>query len=395
MLAHDHFADTNKSEFVKLAHAYGDLFPDFLKEASEDIFERQHIDARLYADTSRQQFPCDTKLNTYLSALYYQEKRASFQPKDRDLIDKRLSGFVNHFGIKEAVAALTARRNALTKTASVTELPDDCYAYIRTDAGVKERRMRIASAPEVKEAAAYLEAHRDNFDFADRHKIAKRILQKAASLGAVVGNREFLEKQAGMGIPNPERLQAMLKQRSRHMEALPELKVAFDAMAMEVVTAPKAALQPASLIKMAETVALADQLTGHTARYRDGFARPEDIIFEETYSKIAAEGAALVTLTTGRTYEKKAMLRAPKEELAALFGPSFVEAISDGGSFDQEKFAELAATLPSDDAARLEGLLSDAGVAPLFHEKAANHNGKLPAEVMVELARQYAATLPT
>lgn len=382
----DHTADANKSEFVKFAHVYGDLFPDFLKEASEDVFVPQPLEARLYADTDNQQFPCDSKVNTYLSALYYQEKRALFNPQERARIDRRLSGFANHFGIKEAVAALVQRQGEMSKTAAVVR-PDSDYAYLNKDKG--ERRMLISTPLEVQKAAQYLETHRDQFSFEDRHKTATRIMRKAAEFGAHLTNREFIEKQAGMGLPNPERVWSMLKQRSQHLGAHPPLQQAFDKMAEEIKTSPRTALQPDALVKLAHTIDLADTLTGHAAQYKNGYARPEDILFEQTYTKIAEDSRALTTLTTGRTYEKKAFLRVPLSDVGALFGEDFAAQVSTNGQLDIEKFAELAETLPSGDAVQLEGIFSTAGVTPLFHEKAAGQANRPPAEYLAELARSY------
>src|SRR4051812_16296814 len=82
---HDHVADKNGVELIRLAKQYE--FPTFVKQANLDqTLNPGKLPASIYADPrpGREQFPCDTAASTWLSTLYFTEKRAEFHPKDAD-----------------------------------------------------------------------------------------------------------------------------------------------------------------------------------------------------------------------------------------------------------------------------------------------------------------------
>src|SRR6516165_5832337 len=94
----DHIADTAGQELYRLSQLYE--FPDFVKKANmEVVFNKTPVSVHLYADPINKQFPCDTAVNTWLSALYFAEKRAEYHPKDQTRIEHRLSHYTDYWKI--------------------------------------------------------------------------------------------------------------------------------------------------------------------------------------------------------------------------------------------------------------------------------------------------------
>lgn len=385
----DHVADvaTGGVELRRLANLYS--FPDFVKSAGQDNLQpngRQPI--TVYADPVRRQFPCHTKASTWLSFLFYKEKRAEFHPKDRVEIDKRFDGFRNYWKIATAFKAIDDRWNELHKTAE-EQLPDSAFAYVWAgDNGTKDRRLPLRTAAEVKAAAEYLHQYRDNFAFPDRQRMATKILAKAASFGAMIHDRvDFLEQQAGRGVCDPSEVVAMLRERALLVpdtvvksaeddESAVTLRGHFNKMAETVATLPRQALQPGMLLKLAETIDQLDRNHNFVSRYERGLVRPEEVLFKATFTKTAKDLHSLVTTTSGKVYEKTALSKLSAADLQALFGSEFLSSVTTPlGDIDTEKMAEQAAALPRPDAELLDNLLSDQGITPLMRKAASAGHG--------------------
>lgn len=401
----DHVADVAHRggvELVRLARLYP--FPDFVKQAGQENSLRvpPGTPVTACADPVNRQFWCHTKAACWLSHLFYSEKRAEFHPKDRERIEERLAKYAANWGIKAACDALAARRAELTKAADA-DLPDSAYAHVWVDRdGRKVRQYPLRSAMEVKAAAEWVEQYRDRLPFPTRHAMAKKILEKAAQYGAGVGpHREFLEKQAGMGVCDPAAVVAMIEKRAYLVPA--DAGVTFDdqqrptdglrqrflKMAATVKALPRKALQPDMLVKLAATVDQLDRLCGLTGAYSDAVPRPEDVIFGATFGKAAAELVSHVATTTGKYYEKAALKKVAAADLRALFGDEFVERVQTPlGDVDEEKMAEEVSTLPRPDAQLLDGLLSEQGISPVMH-KAADARHGLTAAAMEAIAAHY------
>lgn len=403
----DHVFDAANGgrELHRLTKLY-DL-PDFVKTSNfnDDAVLPAGAVAGLCADPQHNQFPCHTKAATYWSHLFFLEKQAEFHPKDRAKIAERLGQFANQYpSIKSALDGIRKRHAELYKDAEAS-LPDSAFAYVWLDdaTGDKTRKLPIRSTEEVKAAAEYLEKYRDAFPFSDRQKIATRILEKAAAYGAAIGNEmPFLERQVGRGVCEPDEVVREIEKRAELIPA--KLGVTYDhdqkpqgglrdqfyKMAQSVKDSPRIALQPQMLLKLAETLDKLDQDLDLRGRYGRGLSRPEDVIFKETFAKLASDVHQHVATTTGTLYEKTAFGRLPLSDLEALFGTEFANRVDNGlGDVDVEKMAEEVATLPRPDAQLLDTLLSDNGIAPVMRKAAASRTG-LPTEHMERLAAMYA-----
>lgn len=401
----DHIADVSKNggvELYRLAGLYN--FPDFVKQASPDTSLQVPAGTSVTncADPVRKQFWCHTKAACWLSHLFYQEKKAEFHPKDRTQIEKRLAEYAGFHKIKAACDAIATRWAELHKTAEA-QLPDSSYAYVWTgDNGTKERRLPLRTAMEVKAAAEYVQQYRDNFPYAVRSRMCTKILEKAASLGAGIGQHaEFLEKQVGRGVCDPKEVVEMIEKRAALVprdagvtfdeDGKPQggLRQHFFKMAATIKTTPRQALHPDMLVKLAETMDTLDRNLGLVGKYGPDLPRPEDVLFKSTFGKVAAELSQHVPTSTGKYYEKAAFRRLPLADVEALFGSDFAAQVRNPlGEVDTEKMAEQVATLPRPDAQLLDNLLSDNGIIPTMHKAAAAKQG-MNAAAMEAIAATY------
>jgi hypothetical protein len=359
----------SRVELVKLARQYE--FPKFVKEANLDItMAPTQIAVTAYADPVRRKFACHTPAATWLSSVYFHEKAAEYHSKDRERIQSRLEKFADYFAIRSAYDAVVKRAAELRGS---NELPDSSYAYVwsPSNGGPKERYYPLDTPPNIKAAAEWLERERDAIPFHDRNVIANKILEKAASKGAALGEdlTEFVEKQAGRGIPDPPELYEMLERRAalarnaQHREAITKL-------AASVKSTPRVALQPRELIKLATTVDMIDHAIGLKGKYTALLPRPEEVIFKVSFTKAASDHATLCPLQSGSVFSKEQFGKLARSDVEGLFGSEFAAEVCTGLDVDPEKFAEVASTLPLPDATLLEALLSESGQHAQMHKGA-------------------------
>lgn len=381
----DPTADKAKTELTKIASRYD--FPGFVRNADLDAtMDPGQIAVTAYADPTQKKYACHTAAATWLSAAYFHEKSAEYHPKQRERICERFERFADYFGIRPEYDKLVKRAEALR---GADTLPDSSYAYVwQSKDGVKERYYPMTNTLGVKVAAEWLRDNQDRIPFSDRNVIGNKIVEKAARYGAALGESltDFVEKQAGRGIPDPDELYAMLERRAmlaktqQHREAIAKL-------ASAVKAAPRLTLQQNELVKLAATIDMVDYAIGLKGKYTETLPRPEDVIFKVTYTKAAADHGRLCALTTGNVYEKDQFSKLAREDVINLFGNDFADEVCTGLDVDPEKIAGLAHTLPRPDAELLEQLLSESGQQPQLNKSAAYE--PLDEKVLEELAASY------
>jgi len=384
----DHVADASGAELFQLAQRYE--FPDFVKQADMDqTFRPVQLAVTAYADPVRQQFPCHSAAATWLSALYFTEKAAEFHPKDQTRIWHRLNHYVDYWRINGDVLLMRAK-HAAYKKARDSALPDTSYAWVHVDpqTGHKDRHLRLTNAAEIKAAAEYLQDYRDTFSFKTRHGMARRILEKAGRYGAALPNREFLEKQAGMGVCDPAQVVAMLRDRA-HLAKDAGLCDMLVKLAETVAQQPRQALHPSLLAELAATVDTVDQKLGIHGHYSRDVPRPEDVIFAATLTKAASDLAEHCALTSGKVYKKADFARLELSAVESLFGTDFANQVKRGvDNVDAEKMAELVTTLPLPDAELFDRLMADCGLRPQLVKAASARRGFAEAD-WAALAQTY------
>jgi hypothetical protein len=364
----DSAADKNKSELIKLAHRYD--FPQFVRTADLDqTMHPNNVAVTVYADPVNKKYACHSAAATWLSAAYFHEKAAEYHPKDQVRISERFSRFADYFGIRPAYDEIVKRAEMLRGS---DQLPDSSYAYVwQSDDGNKERYYPLTNTMQVKAAAEWLFENRDKIPFADRNVISNKILEKAAKFGAGMGDAltDFIEKQAGRGIPDPADLYQMLDQRAV-LAKTKEHRDAITKLASTVRSTPRVALQPNDLVKLAAVVDLIDHNIGLKGKYTEIIQRPEDVIFKVTYTKAASDHSKLCALQTGNVYEKDQFSKLAREDVVSLFGEDFANEVCTGLEVNPEKLAEMAHTLPRPDAELLEQLLTEIGQRPQLSKSA-------------------------
>lgn len=359
----------SRVELVKLARQYD--FPKFVKEADLDTtMAPKQIAITAYADPVRHKFACHTAAATWLSAMYFHEKSAEYHVKDRERIQSRFEQFADYHSIRPAYDAVVKRAAELRGS---NDLPDSGYAYVWSpkDGGAKERYYPLDTTSNIKAAAEWLHKERDAIPFHDRNVIANKILTKAASKGAALGEdlTDFVEKQAGRGIPDPPELYEMLDRRAKLAKS-EQHRTAITKLAEAVKSTPRVALQPNELVKLATTVDMIDHAIGLKGKYTNILPRPEDVIFKVSFTKAAADHSTLCALQTGSVFSKEQLSKLAREDVESLFGSDLANDVCVGLEVDAEKFAEVASTLPRPDALLLEALMSESGQHPQMNKDA-------------------------
>lgn len=386
----DHVADKNGVEFARLARLYD--IPDFVKKADfQKTFSDKPVAKQHYADPLHNQFPCDTRARTFLSCVYFTEKRAEFKDKEAQRIQNCLDRYIEYWGIKKAVDDFLVKHNEYNKEAQA-KLPDSCFAYVWVDqdTGHKERRLSLRNANEVKVAADWLVAHHTKMAFEDAHVIASKILEKAADYGAnVTMHMEFLEKKAGRGVCDPRKVVSAIKTRALLCKKAQD-RAQILKLADYVEGTPRKAMGPGMLVELAKTLDVIDRAQNLTSKYGSDLDRPEDVVFEATFTKAASELSGLVATTSGKVYKKDQLAKIGLDTLRDVFGDEFASEVKSGSSVDLEKLAEVVHTLPRPDAETFDKLMSQHGVAPTMKKSASVRQGFSKSD-FERMAADYAA----
>lgn len=369
----DQVGDTNLTDLHRYNKLYG--LPDFVKRADTNaVYTPPKDTPALYADVRQpRQFPLHTKAATYVSLLYFLEKQSEINSKVRPMIEERINRAVDYWGIKNAAAELRARVAAANKQA---EYPDSAYAIVlATTTGQKDRRYPMRNALETKVAAAwfnqYLPQIREEFPFADRKKIATKILEKAAAFGAALPAEhiELLEAQAGRGICSPTKTAKAIRDRVKVAHRVQkEVAAGMLKLADTVEHKPKAFLDPASASDLASTLDQFDRTHGLLNKYSAAIPAPEAVVFEATYTKLSALRDSACRTVTGSVYSTDDFEKISLTDISGLFGDELAKEVANGLKVDVVKLAEIISTLPRSEAEMFDDLAADRGLTPLAKE---------------------------
>ena len=388
----DHVKDQNGVEMRRLFEQYQDVIPNFVKQANfSNCMSEHRRPATVYADQSRSLFPCDNAASTFLSYMYYFDKRADYESKEQQRIESRLTHYAKYWGIGGAINTFLDHHNEVVKQAD-DRLDDSNYGYVWVDEdGAKNRLFRLTTTMEVKEAADAVFRLVDQMPFSDRHTAATRILSKAAALGAKIPDDqlEFLERSAGRGIADLDRVIGMLNNRAK-LAKDESLRESMKKMATTLQGAPEFCRDPATMIKVAETVYMFDSsISLRPDTYSPAVPRPEDVLFEVTFSKTAKELSSRVATTSGTVYTKEALARVKIADIQSLFGEDIANEVkSTSGTVDPEKMATVLPTLPRPDAEMFDKLMSSNKLPPDMRKAASSKVG-FTKDQLRSLASQF------
>lgn len=385
----DHTHDVSGRETHRLTSLYP--LPDFVKNASH---ERLHGDGSLqrhmYADPVNKLYPCHTGPATYVSAMFYADKKASFNDVQRGAIEDKLRASAAYFGISGLVDQLWDKM-AADASHDLSALPDGDFAIVWADeAGNKDRHWPLRNATEVKFAAAHFAKHRDEFAFEDRHTIATKILEKAAAYDVDVSSEadDSLHLAAGQGACAAKVASDMLRTRAALVARLsPENAAGMLKLAEVVDSNPEAAREQETRLKLAAAVDEFDRANNLCGLYGEGgLSRPEEVLFAIT-EKVANEFMkAHVETTTGNVYNLDDLEKVAVDDYRSWLGDEFADAVSAGGVYlDRDKLAAIVPTLDRGMAGTLDRLLTEKGAEPAVKSAAAD--SLLSLDRLYELAR--------
>lgn len=380
----DYANDTTRADLCHIAEVYS--LPEFVKRASfEDLEPPSRRNAAAYADPINLKFACHNAAATWLSSRYFDMQKEKYTEQERAEVSRRLEKFAEFFGIQEDI------RIDHEKHATTDDLPETEYAYVWVgDNGERQCFYPLTSAMEVKKAADWLLRVRDHMILADRSAVASRVLEKAADFGVSFTEEmsTYLERQIGHGIPDMRKIAGLLTDR-RNRARDPITRTAIDNLTRAVESTPSMFLQPADAMKLACTIEEVD--AAMNIRYDEKTDRPEDVIFETTFSKISKDMYSLCELQTGSVYEKDQFAKLSRDEITNLLGKDHVDEVWSGLNMNTEKFAEIASTLPRPDAEVLEQLLAEQGEVAR-RQKFASFSS-LPTNELERMAVNFASQL--
>jgi len=356
--------DVNHQQLYALDKLVG--IPEFVKSAEMEPVKQ--LPSSSFADSIRRKFPCHTKAATWLANAYFQQV-ASLYPKDQcTLVQDRIIKCADYWKIRGLVDDFNKKWEKLSRFDEPT-LPDSDYAIVANVDGHKIRRLPMPTPVSVKIAGERLYADRFSYTYPMRKAAAQRILLKAAEIDKAgienvpvgglsfdIETESYLTKAAGIGTTHPQWAAEKLANRVLMMGKLdPRNEVQVNMAKVATMVGEMDQPDTETFLKLAELVDEVDRATGICHHYVHGVELPEEIFFD-VQEKTAAEIIGQhVVLQNGNVYPIGAFAELPVEKISEVLGNDFANAIKDEqGKFDPVKFAEIAPTLPRDDANLLE-----------------------------------------
>lgn len=377
----DQTGDLNGQQLYRLSRLYS--LPDFVKKASSDaIYGNDQLENHQFADATMRQFPCHTGPATYISALFFMDKRAHMDSDRARFIESRLDDFAFVHGISERLTKIKEKLAADRPTDNVNDLSDDAFALIldagESRSGQRERHYPMRNALEVKKCAEYLQEYRDAFAYKYRQKMASAILDCAHRHGAGLGDLDlFLEKTAGRGAAATEEVGQLLFNRARLLKRAgkEDFAVKMAEIARTIAVRENAIQDQDQLVKLACLVDDMDRETGLNRLVSD-LPRPEEVFFSLTEKTASEMRSKHFSTMSGNIYKLAEMDNLRLADVRAMMGDDFATAISTGGLFvAPEKLAEIAPTLPRGDAELFDRMLASVGISPMAKEAAHERGG--------------------
>lgn len=350
----------------QIRHRYDLLYkaPDYVKSANEESLLLPPAHAGAYADPAGRRFPCHNPAATWMSAAAFYELRPKMASSDAEQVESQILRFADYWRIEPEVRRL-GEVQASSFHKSAAELDEDSnFGFSPAGGNPADRHLPLHTPQLVKEASTWLLRYRDEFPYAQRAEIAKRVLAKAASLSVELERDVSAELRcmAGDMSTNVRTLQdGLMRRASIAKQAASKDRYAKLAMAADRI----AVAGPAILAKTASVIEAIDKEDG--LGYTQLVARPEAIVFNKDAHADELKRASECHLKTGAVYAKQKLGRVPNEaieQISNLLGDDFAKSVMSGLSLDHEKLASAAEKLEWHDASALQDVLSRHGVWP-------------------------------
>lgn len=360
----DQTLDLNGQEQYRLCQLFE--APDYVKQASvQTLLGPEVPKLHLLADQRRHLYPMHSKAACWLSSAFFYDKQAELPKADAAKIEARLLEAADFWNIRPAVEGLKKKAAELSRD-DLSKLPDEDFAWIQG----RERHLPLRNALEVKAAAEYLQKYRDEFLYADRQAMARKVLQKAARYGAALGEHdEFLERVAGFGGCSASEAAKLVRDRAKLARAKDQdLAGELEKMADMIMADPQKARSPHRLSKVAEVIDQLDRML-HIREYSAAIPRAEDALFVVTRKTASSFADQHLSTTAGSVYDRDDLSRLRTKQVRDYLGDGLADAVdSDGIHVDATKLAEIVPTLPLGDARIFDQLCKDVGIRTFAKE---------------------------
>jgi hypothetical protein len=385
----DQTGDLNGQQLYRLSRLYP--LPPFVKKASgDDIYGEGDMQNHQYADPARRLFPCHTGPATYISTLFFLDKKASLDADTARFIESRLDDFAFYHGIRTSVDELKTKLASNTVRDNVDDLDDSDFALVlvgnESPSGAIERHYPLRNGLEIKQAAEWLRRYEADLPYRYRQKIATNILAKAAQVGANLSDLDdYLQKQSGVGVCSAVDAVQFLFNRAKLLKRAGKLDYAIKVaeVAKAVAGQPASVHDQDRLVKLAGLVDDLDRETGLNRLIED-LPRPEDVFFSITEKAASELRKEYMSTTSGNFYKLQDMDRLKLADVRDTMGDDFAEAVSAGGlMLAPEKMADVVPTLPRGDAELFDRLLQSVGIHPVAKEAAHERGGFDDADLRV------------
>lgn len=389
----DHTQDISGTETYRLTSLHEP--PDFVKEAQHDRLhgDPEVLPANVYGDAATRTWPVHSKAATWMSSLFFFDKKSQLDPKRAEAAERRIMESARFFNILPQVEELKTKIANSVKH-SLSAVPDEDFALVWETEHGKDRHYPLRNEREVKIAEEWFTKFRDEFLWADRQKMAAKIHEKAAQYRVSLDDPELIEKTAGYGYCASAEIAEMLEQRgnmcARSHQDLSDEMLKF----AEVVRSNTIDVRDQSTRE--KIAAVVDQYDRETKLNRlydaGGLERPEEVLFKLTTKHAEDFLEQHVQMPSGNIYEKSSFANLSVDHVRNWLGDDFSEAVSAGGLFvDPEKIAAIAPTLPRGDADAFDAMARAAGVQPYATGpgKQASADVGLTQDEIYRLAAQY------
>jgi hypothetical protein len=371
----DHAHDVSGRETHRLTALYS--VPDFVKSAAaERLVGDDTLPRHMYADQRGKLYPCHNAPATWMSALFFADKQAQFEPVVAEAIQTRIHKAAEYFGIFGLVKEIEEKA-AAANNVNLNDASDSDFAVVWVNGSnqSKERHWPLRNAEEVKFAAAHFRQYRDQFVFNDRHQIAVKILEKAAQYSADISAAEgSLEHAAGLGGCAAKVASAMLKDRVRLTQRqYSDLAGELTKLAEAIEQNPERARSVETRLKLASAVDTFDRSTHLDRLYADGgLPRAEEVLFAVT-EKVARDFMSQnIETTTGNVYDLDDLEKLAVDDVREWMGDDFVDAVTAGGVYmDRDKLAAVVPTLDRGAAAMFDRLVQEKNAAAVVKQASA------------------------
>lgn len=317
------------------AGALEDNAPAYVKQAGFPETEAKSASRRFFADSMRDELPCNSPAETWLSARHFSKHAEDAQYGEvRDDVEYNIRKAAEVFGISDDVG------KALVHTVAVKTASDSDYGWVVNG----ERKYPMFDATGVKLAEEYFEANKAKYPFSVRKEIAGNILAKAEEFGVAAG--ESIRKSAGHGVGRPDNVINELVIRAELCQD-PDTALALSKMAERVAEQGAEALAGSS-DKIAELVEDVDVIENWRRRYGKDMSAPEDFLFDIDMKQAAALVEDAVDVG-GDVLSLSKLAELSDETFDNVFGDGFAESVKVAGVINPARLGGALAALSPED----------------------------------------------